>query len=225
MKKIAIIVGLTLSIGASAQTVFYGGDWDRLGNLTAQIHSSGMLDSVIYDDFTLTSMSDINGIFANFLDDSGTSTSNKLYWEIRSGMSTGNGGTIVHAGTVSNATVTETGRFNFTTPERKYESVVSTFSLGPGTYFLGVAADSMFEQVFLTTASGANGVGGPLHNGNSFWNMPGAGENFSSVSDFFGGRQTDFSIGIRGATSVPEPTAILGLAIGLVVLVRFRKRS
>ncbi|MBS1728421.1 MAG: PEP-CTERM sorting domain-containing protein [Armatimonadetes bacterium] len=212
------------STSAFAQTVYYGGDWNGGNNLEAQYnYVSESFNSVVYDDFTLTSPNSIDGIFGNFIDDTGTFSSHQLYWEIRSDISAGNGGTLVHAGTISSATVTGTGIFNGNVPINRYESAVDPFVLSAGTYFLGIAVNHPPDQTFLCATSGQNSVGIPFQNGNSFWNAPGLFENFSPTSDLFG-HPVDFSMGLKGSAVVPEPTSLVALAFSLSVFARRRAK-
>ena len=79
---------------AKAQTAFYGGDFDGRGRFAGQVNGTTFIDFRIYDDFTVSAPTTVTGVFGNFLDSSSIHGA-QLYWEIRSGVSEGNGGTIV----------------------------------------------------------------------------------------------------------------------------------
>ena len=97
----AAVLSLLSMSGASAQTLWYNGDDNGVDSYfsTASTGFSG----IVYDDFTVTSSGgwQVNGVFGNFLDLGTVSNAN---WFIRSGVSAGNGGTVVASGT-SAATV------------------------------------------------------------------------------------------------------------------------
>ncbi|MBS1701262.1 MAG: PEP-CTERM sorting domain-containing protein [Armatimonadetes bacterium] len=227
MKKLAIIACLGLSIGAQAQTVFYGGDWDGASALVAEINSifpESYYNSVVYDDFTVTTETRIDGVFGNFFTIGNPTLSHTLYWEIRKGITPHDGGTVVHDGTVSNATVTSNGDIiDGSNPGYLYDSDVDSFVLEPGTYFLGLAVDHPTSWYFVATTSGDNGIGSPLANGNSFWTSAENGAFFNSVGTDFDGRY-DFSMGLRGSP-VPEPASFAALGLGILSLGRRRKKK
>lgn len=82
-----------------------------------------------------------------------------------------------------------------------------TFGCGGG-WFLGRAG----------TTYGANGVGGPLGDGRSYFN--GYGRNFVPTSDVLGAGTWDFSYGVQG---VPEPMTWMALGTGIAVLLGRRR--
>lgn len=224
MKKFCLMGLLALSISAQAQTVFFGGDFDDRNALSSQVHTTepnSNNDIRVYDDFTLSGDTLITGVFGNFLDAT-TNHGTKLYWEIRSGVSEGNGGTVVHPPTLNDRTVTFVRTSPFPNSEYHYESNVTPFVLGAGTYFLTVAVYEGNARTWLCTASGANGVGGPLANGNSFVDSPQSSWNFRPAKLNVNLPTVDFSMGLRGM-AVPEPTTIGMLGLGTVLMIRKRR--
>ncbi len=221
MKQLAIVGLIGLAFGANAQTVFYGGDFDGRDGLAAQVNGPAISNAVVFDNFTLSGTTTISGVFGNFLD-GGTQRGGGLYWEIRTGVSAGNGGTLVAGGFSSSASSVATGNSGFGLNEYHYEAGVSSFSLGAGTYWLGVAVDGGDGNIYNSTTSGTNGVGGPLADGNSYFNSTTFGANFQAASDFVGA-PADFSMGLRGS-SVPEPASMAALGLGALAMLRRRRK-
>jgi hypothetical protein len=223
--KATLIFGIfSFCFLAKAQTAFYGGDFDGRGRFAGQVNGTTFIDFRIYDDFTVSAPTTVTGVFGNFLDSSSIHGA-QLYWEIRSGVSEGNGGTMVVEGTYNTATVTSTGRSGFGLDEYHYESATTPFTLSAGTYFLTVAVDGGNGNSYLTTTSGTNGVGGPLANGNSYISSFAVfGYNFQPGSNQTGFSPTDWSMGIRGSI-VPEPSTYIVLTSLSLLLFRRSKKS
>ncbi|HKM52944.1 MAG TPA: PEP-CTERM sorting domain-containing protein, partial [Isosphaeraceae bacterium] len=145
------------------------------------------------------------------------------YWEIRSGVSSGNGGTLLYSGDGAD-TLTATGRYEPVIPGvlnvYEYTNLVSvSVSLGPGTYWLAVAPDVSGMNSYITTTSGTNAVGSPPGNdGNSFQSSTFFGLNFVPTSDpsIEGPGTWDYSMGVIG-TAVPEPSSLMLGLVGFIV--------
>jgi len=230
MKKILFIALVAVAGAANAQTLFYGGDADGRDAMQSQVGGSGTAKAVIYDDFTITTTSLITGVFGNFVEAGATSTTG--WYEIRSGMSAGNGGTVVSSNAaalpvVQTAYSGANGTLNNLTVHTYTIAVAVT--LAPGTYWLGIALDRTAAgagQSFVATTGGANGVGTPLHNGNSFVNDPTNSLSFypTNGANYEGGGTWDVSYGVRGA-AVPEPATMAALGLGVAALLRRRKKA
>ena len=135
-------------------------------------------------------------------------------WEIRTGCSVGNEGTLVAAGATTTPTVTPTGRSGFGLTEFMVEVSGINVTLAPGTYWLSVTplGDGTGHS-FNTTTSGANCVGTPCGNDGMSW--------FDSVGPF---DPRDFSMGVIGNV-VPEPATVGLLICGLgALLIALRRR-
>jgi hypothetical protein len=225
MKKLTLIGFVVLAVGAQASPViFYGGDFDGSNGLASQINGPAFTDVRVYDNFSLATAMNIDGVFGNF-QDSGSVRGGSLSWEIRSGVSVGNGGTLLFSGNNA-ATTVATGNTPFSKVEYTYSAGVSSFLLGPGNYFLSVAVDGGDGSDYVSTTSGAGGVGGPLADGNSFLNSPSFGFNFNNASDFAASATglADFSFGLRGSSPVPEPASMAVLGLGAIALLRRRRK-
>jgi hypothetical protein len=120
-----------------------------------------MSQSDVYDNFIVPvgQQWDISDVFSN---DLMTTSVASAHWEIRSGVSSGNGGTLIASGTES-ATPTATGRSLLIT-EYTVEVGLNVL-LNSGTYWLTVSPiDSGSGRSFVSTTSGTGAVGTPPGN-------------------------------------------------------------
>ena len=227
-KMITGLVGGVLVFFASmgqvhAGLIWYNGDPDLVNGLANEINST-FSDARIYDDFLISSNTKVTGVFSNnFMSFNATQT----LWEIRSGVSPGNGGTLVAGGTGA-ATQTANGFNAFGLTGYTIDVSGLNVDLLPGTYWLMVAPiGSGSGRSYVQTTSGANAVGAPPgNNGNAFWDSVSFGYNFNRVED--AGPAYDFSMGIYGSSDlevIPEPSSLALLALGASVMVfRFARR-
>lgn len=95
-----VTAGLALFTVASANAQFYGGDLNSQGLVASEINTN-FQEFLAYDNFAVSGAPwMVTGVFANFLTNT---TTGSFYYEIRSGMSAGNGGTLLQSGTVAAA--------------------------------------------------------------------------------------------------------------------------
>jgi hypothetical protein len=236
--------GMRSSTTRADTTLWYNGDFDLNDAATNEnnvpINVGGNTEveqSLVFNKFTVGAGQkwSISSVFSNdqiaYYGTISTAT-----WQIRSGMSSGNGGTLVASGDTS-ATVTQTQAAdgnNYIEPEFHLTASVASVTLTAGTYWVAVAPDSAYtasasdalnyygSQAFEETTSGAKAVGTPKGNdGNSFLfnDLSGPG-NLNYVSS-----SLDYSEGVVGLAT-PEPTGFLpavGLA-GIAWLASRRRR-
>jgi hypothetical protein len=231
------VMGALVMQGQTARadvTLWYNGDTD---GRDALVNQTGAADGMIYENFVVPTGQTfrITGLFSNnAMFNSGAASS--AHYEIRSGVSAGNGGTLLASGDRADS-VTATGRtFSFGglgVSEFKNLVSIPAITLSAGTYWIAVAPDVSNQNSFITTTSGANAVGSPPGNdGNSFFSSTFFGDSFVSTSapSLEGPGTWDYSMGVIGTASVPEPSSlILGLlgfvASGSVFRARRRRRS
>jgi hypothetical protein len=215
---------------AGATTLWYNGDFDlndaatNENNVPINIGGTTELEqSLVFNNFTVPAGQKwtISSVFSNnqiaYFDTISTAT-----WQIRSGMSSGNGGTLVASGdTAATATQTQAADGNnYIEPEFQLTAVVAGVTLTPGTYWVAVAPDSGYtansqyayhyygNQSYEETTGGANAVGTPRGNdGNSFLfnDLSGPG-NLNYVPS-----SLDYSEGVVGLAT-PEPSGFLPAA-------------
>jgi hypothetical protein len=140
-------------------TLWYNGDFNGVNGI-ANEQNTVVTQASVYDDFIVTGTGWI--VTAVFSDNLASTTITGANWEIRSGVSAGNGGTLVASGTTAAPLVTPTGRSGFGFTEYMVEVTGLNVNLAPGTYWLNVTpigngAGASFDS----QTSGANAVGMP----------------------------------------------------------------
>ena len=238
MRKTGLAVVFLCVTPLLADTVYwYNGDRDLDTQILNEVGGTNGT-ALIYDDFVVGPGGvTITGVFSNdavfspsFLNAPGIVT--QADWQILTGVSAGNGGTVVASGSGAAATQTDTG-LNLSPPipggyvsGEIYDIEVDGLdvSLAPGTYWLAVAPDlpSGYTSAIPTTA-GANGVGTPqAQDGDSFFSVTAASIDFAPAVNHTGADpndgtgNVDFSMGVISST--PEPgTAALGAGAVLLL--------
>jgi len=195
---------------------FYGGDFDPgngnangLANETDGIVGGNPYGAASYQNFVAPYSFGVTGLFTNNLSALNPTTA---YWEIRSGMSEGNGGTLIASGS-GDTTNTPTGRSGFGYTEYTNE-VQGLFAYLPaGTYWFAVVPNctTCFGRSFNSNTFGLNAVGDQILN-QQFWNSAYFGSNFTNANNE--GVFQSFSGGLY--TWVPEPPSLLMLGTGLL---------
>lgn len=227
---VASVLG-TMSVKADVP-LWYNGDFD---GRDALVNQTGPADGLVYDNFIVPvgQTYHITGVFSNNLMYSPGDASS-AYWEIRSGVSAGNGGTLVASGDGADS-LSATGRFLdlglFKVFE--YTNLVSVnVVLGAGTYWLAVAPDVSDQNSYISSTSGAGAIGSPPGNdGNSYSSSIFFGDNFVPTSDIEGAGTWDYSMGIIGTAAVngvPEPSTLLAGMLGMAACAGYawnRRRS
>lgn len=233
-RKIGPTVGLLVLFAsavprAQAQSLWYNGDYADSGLSNGVNIVEGA--STVFDDFTVTDPTGwhITSLFSNNQMD--TEGITQASWSIRSGVSAGDGGSVLFSGT---SAATQTLRDTVVGPGyNEYQILVSglNIDLAPGTYWIQVSpVGTGLESSFISNTVGINAVGLPAgDNDSAFFLSDYYGADFSNTTDFDPSLH-DFSMGINGVVvSAPEPGSLtliapvlLGLA-GLMVVTRLRQ--
>src|SRR5437773_3150973 len=189
----------------SGDVLWYNGDFNGVNGLANEPGSS------IYDNFIVPSPGwHVTSVFSDNLENT---PATRATWEIRSGVSEGNGGTLVASGMTTMPVVTPTGRSGFGFTEFMVEVTGLSVDLAPGTYWLNVTPIGNCGRSFDSDTSGTNCVGLPCGNDdNAFINSTTFGYNFHNTSSGDIG-QPDFSMGVVGTIGgggTPTPTGTPG---------------
>jgi len=226
MKKLALLPLFALLFFATftnAQCgvgcLFYGGDLnvnspnaDGLANENDAIIGGTPYGAATYQNFTLSNTSTALGLFTNNLSGLNPATG---YWEIRVGVSEGNGGTVVASGTGA-MTQTATGRSAFGYNEYRDEVDGLNLTLNGGTqYWFAVVpndpnnANRSFNS---NSTDDLNAVGEQTSN-LQFFNSAAFGATFTNANNE--GPFPVFSSGIT-ADPLPEPSSFILLGTALI---------
>ncbi|MGI8922468.1 MAG: PEP-CTERM sorting domain-containing protein [Fimbriimonadales bacterium] len=194
---------------------FYGGDFDGRNGLSITS------DAYVFDNFTVAGPGlMVTSVYGNCLSE-GNFANMTMFWEVRSGMSVGNGGTLEASGS-GTPVVEETGRKGFTYTEYNIRMNGLSFALAAGDYWLGISVDDPAGgKTFSSTTDGTNGIGGPLGDDNSLY---GVSSTYIDTETQLGPGVWDFSHGVDG-DPVPEPTTLIALGIGFAGVAARRRRS
>lgn len=220
MLALSLALLIAIAIPASALTIWYGGDPDG-GNGWASEQGGFYNNALTFDDFSTTGNGwSVYYLLGNFATNAKVTNA---YYEIRSGVSEGNGGTLVSSGNID---VTQTwtgdsiGTWGGDMKVYTLAGNTAAINLNPGTYWLGfapVVGQNANLYSWAMTTSGDGGMGTPVSNGNSFVKW-GDNANFQGVGQ-------DISYGVFANPVVPEPGSMLAFGMGLVAFVPFLRKK
>jgi hypothetical protein len=224
---LALTTAFALNTTAIAQappgSLWYNGDFNGVNGL-ANERNTIVSQAAVYDDFNVTAPLGWN-VTALFSDNLDSTVVTAADWEIRTGVSEGNGGILVASGTTNSPLVTMVGICGFGYCQYQIEVTGLNFflpmlPLGQH-YWLNVTpVGNGTGRSFDTTTSGANCVGSPCGNDqNAFFNS-------TYFGAYFTGQPYDYSNGVIG-TVVPEPAteALLTCGLGGLLIALRRRRS
>jgi PEP-CTERM motif len=215
---------LLFPVFAQADVLFYGGDFnpsfwysDSLSNENdASVHGDPY-GSAVYQNFVIPAGQTWN-VTALFSNDIMTMTPTSAYWEIRTGMSEGNGGRLLASGAGSDS-------YHLKGAYGEYTNTVNGLSLmlGAGMYWFSVVPEAPGQQgrAYNTNTFGLNSVGTQVSD-EQYFNSPFFQYNFTNADNL--SIFPRFSSGVVG-TVVPEPSSIAMMASGLIAVAGITRRQ
>ena len=224
---LALTAAFALNTIAIAQappgSLWYNGDWNYVNGL-ANERNTLVSQAAVYDDFNVTAPLGwhVTAVFSDNIFLPFVPTITGADWEIRTGISEGNAGTLIASGTTNSPVVTLTGRMTLNFQEYMVEvtglNVFLPMLPAGQHYWLNVTpVGNGTGRSWNSTTSGLHAVGSPPGNDqNAFFNSTFFGAFFTSTSNE--GQPYDYSNGVIG-TVVPEPPPWAMMAMGAVVLI------
>jgi len=216
--------------GGSADCLFYSGDFNGINGLFNDFGYAGV-SGQIYDNVLVGGGGwNVTSVFTNNLF-YGTSYINS-YWEIRSGMSPGNGGTLIASGVGSYLNGTAQAFYNgqngFGLYGFTWETDGLSVHLNPGQYWIEDTPVSYhgYGLTYESTTSYSGCVNCSAHqDNNAYWNSPLQGYNWVPPSQICGTAPSfacnNFSFGVGGTSGgqvTPEPASLMLFGSGLLGL-------
>ncbi len=162
--------------------MWYNGDWNFFNGLANEVNTQ-VSDAYVFSDFFVPNGA-ARHIVALFSRDLMSFTTTQASFEIRPGVSTGNGGTLLFSGTAA-ATQVATGRSGLGFNEFTIQISGLCIELVPGHYWLNVAPIGEGSgRSFNSTTDGANAVCNPPgNNGMDFFRSNFFGANYVPTDD------------------------------------------
>jgi hypothetical protein len=214
---------MTLNAHASAQPygeAFDGGWPDGRAYLESGINTA-IDDARIYDNFEYQGVA--SWVFGRFLIDKPAAS--LLYYEFRQNVGPGDGGDLLVSGTVP-ATMFDTGVISLGLKVWLIYGDIPRLTFEPGDYWLSVTpVGDGTGNYYLPTTDGHSGEGGPLGDGNTFYDSKTFGADFDPTTDWLGDDTWDFSMGF-GNNEIPEPATLFAMlgGLGLTAVLKRRRR-
>jgi hypothetical protein len=225
----AFVLNTTAIAQAPPGSLWYNGDWNFVNGLDNE-RNTLITQAAVYDDFDVTALLgwNVTAVFSDNIFLVGGVTVTAADWEIRTGLSEGNAGTLVASGTTNSPVVTEIRcGINYCTYQVEVTGLNAFLPMLPSGqhYWLNVTpVGNGTGRSFNLTTSGANCVGTPCGNDqNAFFNSSYFGYYFTSTSNVQ--EPYDFSNGVIG-TVVPEPATVplLICSVGALLIAVRRRR-
>src|SRR4051812_24157957 len=167
MKKMLLCL-IAFGLVHAAQAQFFGGYADGVTAVPTGDNAFGTFVRLVYDDFTFDVAGDINTF--SIIGMNNTGLPGAMYYEIRTGVSEGNGGNLLFSGITPNAIIVPLPvNGSAGTPPAGATGEYSRYIAGPsvalhlaaGTYWVGLAPVEGFGSFDVTSTQGLGSVGHP----------------------------------------------------------------
>lgn len=211
-----VLSGFTAWPSVANAQLWRNGSFDGFSGLPSHINAS-LANARTYDNFVVSGTGwTVTALFGEYLTDF---VATEAYWEIRSGISVGLGGTKLHSGFDFITGITDIGSA-FGLVHSRYEvSGFDSFVLAPGEYWFTMAlVGTGSGSAFIATTAGFDGINA-VSDGGAFFDSHTLNITYADASDALGAF-SDFAYGVSGmqTSTVPEPATVLLVGTGLGAL-------
>lgn len=214
-----VLAGASYATAGISGSVFFGGDPSKIDALASERNSSVGGTSTTYDDFRLNAPTIVNRVYGVFYSDMERPVGFDV--EFRSNMSNGNGGALIAEFRNATGTWERLAQYD-AFGVQAYRAVVDISGVNldaAGVYYMGIrVVGNGTGRAWIAGTRGSGAMGGPINNGNSFFNSDRFGANWESAGR--NATDDDFAYGV-----VPEPASMLALAGALGALAARRRRK
>jgi hypothetical protein len=221
-----VVLNATAIARAPPGSLWYNGDFNGVNGL-ANERNTLVTQAAVYDDFDVTAPLgwNVTAVFSDNL--TAFQPIVAADWEIRTGVSEGNGGMLVAGGTTNSPIVSFTyhAQNEFMVEVTGLNIFLPMLPSGQH-YWLNVTpVGNGTGRSWNSTTSGTHCVGTPCGNdGNAFFNSTYFGYFFTSTANPNIGQPYDYSNGVIG-TVVPEPATVVLFTCGVgALLIALRRR-
>lgn len=216
------LLGCALSRPAGAEVIFYNGEFMDRSNLSCE-RNTNVADSRVYENFHISGTWEITELFGSFMQQQTTTSLSTAYYEVRQGLSPGNGGTLVGSGhlNVSRSFIAQSA-WNW--PVYRVSGTPANLVLGTGDYWMTLAPEGKGNgQWFVMASTGANAVGSTAMDGISYWDSTTWNVHWAQLPNGYIGPAVpiSWSLGVAGNKAeapVPEPGSVLLLVPAVITI-------
>lgn len=227
LRILSLALVLLLSIESRAAVLFFGGQARIPRTSPGFVHHVGADGTAqVWDDFDITDQSVVvTALFGDHSYLENNPEPQRAEIEIRTGISSGNSGTLIYRDGFAPATGELTGRITGTGEvERRVRVQGLNISLTQGKYWI-LVRPSWIGTADLLGSGGEGAIGQPILNGNSFYTANTFPPSFfRPTEDAQNGHAWDAPYGVEGYV-VPEPLTVVTLAIGAICARRRKPRA
>lgn len=218
--RASVASALLFATAAAQAQIAYNGDFR--GGDSNVTQADTLSDMMVFDQIDVLGPH-VTTLWGNFLIyQQYTGSSLGLTYQIRTGVSSGNGGSLIRSGSVANLQQTLTGRSTQNDAYREVQLLGSVdFDLTPGVYWLGLQNNegtnppAQWTSFLAQTLGGDAGPGGDPNPAPQNSILDGSSYATGTELGDYVQQGADFSVGV---VTTPEPSSAVALGVGAITL-------